>query len=722
MEKQEYKNLLSKTANTVTNLVDNEVKKSHFRSRLITARQKDQEWEKALQKAMKEALSDPNLRNKAVKPGGGTWEWENYWPPRIDRTAENAEELERLEQGFWRKPLPFSPSIWAAYYYNLCSFATCPKPTEPKIDIDKERLLAEYVFLAKIHDEISNCALVDRLNDIDLVEHDQNVALTQMLLNEDNGPVSIADQVQLKGRLKDALTHVEADLAKKSAETEQKIKADEQKIINILKEYENEHGNKVGISPADLEREVEMTWPQLRPVLDRLGRKGLIEGHKGDGYTSYWLSVEFDEDDPLKHCCNIKNFRLTEKGRKLYTEPAEIEQGNKDAKSEGEGGFIDNTKPTIKKLLSKNFIKATIKHLPYFGPYLFDVIYGVNGIKAPKRENKSTNIVELLKKDYLLRTEDNLKQKIAEIAQDFTSRHLANTTSCINAQLQVHFEYNNKLIDHIIESLKQNHAATPLDKFKDKLLTVVDEQYKKLFSFANSRLVNAGLAQPSMFKEYEREINNKKQKAKQTVEATCAIFEKQKAAPEDKRDGKKEYEGRTIRVPKPWYKKIWVKIIGGLGVLVLITTLLLNLKAIKEWFYSPRIETSTPIETQLSLTNENKLSVTLKEICRDIDSRPLLQQEETAKRYIGINIQEEHLKLFDIHEYPEDGTFDLTMILPHESDESYLTGRKIFCTIERDKHPQLNAAKKGLEFYVSGQIKDAGSTYIELSDVSLKFD
>lgn len=190
---------------------------------------------------------------------------------------------------------------------------------------------------------------------------------------------------------------------------------------------------------------------------------------------------------------------------------------------------------------------------------------------------------------------------------------------------------------------------------------------------------------------------------------------------ETEQDTKSEREG-MIEVHKPFYKKRWAKIIGVLSGLLLITTLLINLKTIKEWFYPPRIQPSTSKGRQLPLTNENKLSVSLKEICKDINSRPLLQQEETAKRYIGINIQEEHLKLFDIHEYPEDGTFGLTMILPHESDESYLTGRKIFCTVERDKHPQLNAAKRGLEFYVSGQIEDAGSTYIKLSDVSLKFD
>lgn len=119
---------------------------------------------------------------------------------------------------------------------------------------------------------------------------------------------------------------------------------------------------------------------------------------------------------------------------------------------------------------------------------------------------------------------------------------------------------------------------------------------------------------------------------------------------------------------------------------------------------------------------EKKLPRSLKEICKDIDSRPLLQREETAKRYIGIKVERERLELFDIHEYADEGTFSLTMIFPEELDESYLTGRKFFCTVERHRYPELNAAKRGLEFYLSGQIEEAGRSYIKVSNVSLNFD
>ena len=132
-------------------------------------------------------------------------------------------------------------------------------------------------------------------------------------------------------------------------------------------------------------------------------------------------------------------------------------------------------------------------------------------------ENKPSTIVELIQKDYLSENEDSLKKKTAEIVQDFISRGLANSTACVSKQLQVHFEHNNKLIDHSIESLKQDFARIPMANFKEKLLAIVDKEYRKLIPFANSYLVNAGLAQSSILKSFEQQINRKKEKAKQAI-------------------------------------------------------------------------------------------------------------------------------------------------------------------------------------------------------------
>ncbi len=334
-------------------------------------------------------------------------------------------------------------------------------------------------------------------------------------------------------------------------------------------------------------------------------------------------------------------------------------------------------------------------------------------------EEDHRNIIDLLKKDYLLKTEDSLKEETARIAQDFISRGLPNTTACVNKQLYIHFGHNNKLIDHIIASLKQDFAGIPLVNFKEILFTVVDEEYKKLIPFANSRLVNAGLGDQGTLKAYENEINNKKQKTKQTIEVTFAIFETQKGAPEDERDGGKRHEGYANRVRKPWYKTAWAKIIAVLSIIVLITTLLINLKTIKEWFHSPRIQTSIP-KGRLPLTIKNKLSVSLKKICEDIDNSPLAQQSDTAKRYVGVPLKEQELELFDI--YSEDDKFGLSMIIPGQPDVTFIRGIRIYFSVDKNQYPELIAATRGFKLYVTGKIKEADKFMIKLSDVSLKFD
>jgi len=183
---------------------------------------------------------------------------------------------------------------------------------------------------------------------------------------------------------------------------------------------------------------------------------------------------------------------------------------------------------------------------------------------------------------------------------------------------------------------------------------------------------------------------------------SSTTFPKQKRLRKDKRASEK------------WYKTSTFKYV----VVPLAATLIVAIPAWIALFHKDSTESVDGGTTSA----QNKLPTSLREICQDIDSRPLVQRDETAKRYIGIKIERERLKLFDIHEYPEDGTFGLIMTLPDKIDESYLTGRKIFFTVERNQYPELNAAKKGLQLYVSGQIKDARSSYIRLSDVSLSFE
>jgi hypothetical protein len=120
---------------------------------------------------------------------------------------------------------------------------------------------------------------------------------------------------------------------------------------------------------------------------------------------------------------------------------------------------------------------------------------------------------------------------------------------------------------------------------------------------------------------------------------------------------------------------------------------------------------------------QNKLSTTLREICQDIDSRPLLQREGTAKQYIGISVENERLILYDARETGNEQKFSIIMIIPKQANRQYVTGRYISFIVDKEKYPELVAAKQGLEIYVSGRIEYAGvNPYIRLSEVSLRFE
>ena len=78
--------------------------------------------------------------------------------------------------------------------------------------------------------------------------------------------------------------------------------------------------------------------------------------------------------------------------------------------------------------------------------------------KMNSGEKEHDNIVELLRDDYLLKTEDDVKQEIATAAQNMIDRGLSNTTVSVNAQLKPRLEYIRNLFDYLIDSLQKEYA------------------------------------------------------------------------------------------------------------------------------------------------------------------------------------------------------------------------------------------------------------------------
>jgi len=164
----------------------------------------------------------------------------------------------------------------------------------------------------------------------------------------------------------------------------------------------------------------------------------------------------------------------------------------------------------------------------------------------------------------------------------------------------------------------------------------------------------------------------------------------------------------------------WLRLISYIVLIILTLTIC---AFYTRSFWLPLIDRVTRDSGDIEeISAKSKLFLSLKDICQDIDSRPLLQQELTAKQYTGIKIENEHLILVHARESSIEETISLMMIRPEQLHDGDITGRYIRFNVDKEKYPELVAAKQGTEFRISGRISNISNVLIDLSDVSLSFD
>lgn len=190
------------------------------------------------------------------------------------------------------------------------------------------------------------------------------------------------------------------------------------------------------------------------------------------------------------------------------------------------------------------------------------------------------------------------------------------------------------------------------------------------------------------------------------------------------KENSQELEHDTIRARKPWYKQAWtiiiviIIIIGGIWTVIQIY----ESETFKNLFAHSKIKEKIPqndinkttTDTKTDKKDENKFAISPKEICEDIRSRPVFQQEDAAKYYTGLKVRW-CLRLKLISKMDEK-----TVRVLMRTDE-WLEEQILF-TVEILKYPQLGFAKENTVIWVSGEIKKVDQPLIHLSNVSLEFE
>jgi hypothetical protein len=130
---------------------------------------------------------------------------------------------------------------------------------------------------------------------------------------------------------------------------------------------------------------------------------------------------------------------------------------------------------------------------------------------------------------------------------------------------------------------------------------------------------------------------------------------------------------------------------------------------------------ATPSSTGGQRRDGKPILSTLRDIFDDIDSRPLVQQDMTAKQYLGIKVEEESLCLLDVISDDKTKAITLMMAIDGERPGSHMYARTVVCSVSEAAHPKLRGARRGLRLLVSGEIEAAKRGCIQLTNVSLGF-
>jgi hypothetical protein len=103
------------------------------------------------------------------------------------------------------------------------------------------------------------------------------------------------------------------------------------------------------------------------------------------------------------------------------------------------------------------------------------------------------------------------------------------------------------------------------------------------------------------------------------------------------------------------------------------------------------------------------------EIHREVNSRPLYQQDDAGKNYIGNKITWK-LSLADIRKYKE-----LLTVSGAEIDSKKMEVAVVTCEVKEKQYPRLQTLNKNDIFYITGSIASVTAYGIEVKDCILSF-
>jgi hypothetical protein len=144
---------------------------------------------------------------------------------------------------------------------------------------------------------------------------------------------------------------------------------------------------------------------------------------------------------------------------------------------------------------------------------------------AGSAENKYKEIVSRLTREFSANNQDGLKKDTSSTQQDFIKRGLSNSTVKVSKLLELHYQYLDRLIDFLTDSIEKNHSQLRPSKCTNHIVQIVEKEYEKLKNKVPGWLRDSQLLDKNILATYENNVISKKSKAIEGLENKCVLWE-----------------------------------------------------------------------------------------------------------------------------------------------------------------------------------------------------
>ncbi len=144
------------------------------------------------------------------------------------------------------------------------------------------------------------------------------------------------------------------------------------------------------------------------------------------------------------------------------------------------------------------------------------------------KRKKCEKIINSLIGEYHSHYRKEADNQTGKVDIDHISRGFPNSTAAVNGKLTVEYEYINKLVDFLFQSLEKDFPKYPLKSCREFLIRAVEVEYKKLPPTVNTWLMQACMAQQGTIKQYENGISKKLEETQKNIENRCKLLTEKK--------------------------------------------------------------------------------------------------------------------------------------------------------------------------------------------------